>query len=339
MFYFLFLASVLTSFPCINNFSNKYDDWISGDGTVLNFPSTSKVSRFQSAYDYCVKHWCIKDEDESLFEYNQTQGESFQQYSKCKDRYEKDLETCVENPSQELEAICGTNEACLTDACSGDLEDGEASLVVEDTFVETKCAKEAYFEDFEGSFDTEAWGQAAKTGGARYIGPLGKSNPVVQNTFEVPEEADSLTVEFVLFEFDEWDADAKVLVTVGDVELDLLSFAGRNSVENPNNEQNGKFGGVSWTRFSVSEAKDAGMGGGEDQAHKISIRVPPNQFKDGELAFQLELEMSTSIDKASGGLDNFRIVAHMPCKGDPENRDLEDERLSLPRMCSGMKVC
>ena len=247
-----------------------------------------------------------------------------------------DMQACVENPSPELAAICGANEECLIDGCAGDPEDAETSLVVEDTFVESKCAKEVYFEDFEGSFDTEAWGQAAKAGGARYIGPLGKSNSVVQNTFQVPEEADFLTVEFVLFEFDEWEADDKILVTVGDVQLDLLSFAGGDSIENPNNEHTGKFGGVSWSRFSVSEAKDVGMGGGEDQAHKISIRVPPNQFMDG-LAFQLELEMSTSIDKASGGLDNFRIVAHMPCKGDPENRDLEDKRLSLPLKCSGFK--
>jgi len=34
---------------------NEFDDWTTSDGTVLPFPATTKASRFQSAYDYCVR--------------------------------------------------------------------------------------------------------------------------------------------------------------------------------------------------------------------------------------------------------------------------------------------
>ena len=322
---------------------NKFDDWMKADGTVLPFPSTTKTSRFQSAYEYCVSNWCIFEEAESLFEYNKTQKESFKSYFGCGDQYQKNIQTCAENPTPQLAEICGTNEECLIDGCGGDEKDAENSLVVEDTFVETRCAKEFLFEDFEGDYDNE-WGQAAETGGTRYIGPLGKDSPKIHKEFDVPEDAESLTLEFLFYEFDDWqgvsqdDGGDKLYATVGDVRLDLERFDQLDSKENPNNEQSGKFGDVAWSRFSVTESKDIALGGSKDQVHKVTIRVPPNQFSGGKLVFEFELEMSGSINEASGGLDNFRIIAHFPCKGDLENKELNDNRISLPRKCAGYKA-
>jgi len=150
------------------------------------------------------------------------------------------------------------------DGCGGDEEDAVTSLVVQDTFVETRCAKEHLFEDFQDDFDSD-WGQAAKTGGARYIGPLGKNAPGINMEFDVPTNAEQLTVEFLFYEFDEWTSDDKLLVTIGDVILDLKEFSQFDPVDNPNNEQNGKFEGVIWSRFSMTKSEDIVLGGGKDQ--------------------------------------------------------------------------
>lgn len=92
---------------------NKYDDWMESDGTVLPFPSTKTTSRFQSAYDYCVDNWCIFDEEESLFAYNTSQGEKFDNYFNCGDKFKNDIQKCVENPPKNVADICGTNEECV----------------------------------------------------------------------------------------------------------------------------------------------------------------------------------------------------------------------------------
>ncbi|CAB9498350.1 Inherit from bactNOG: hemolysin-type calcium-binding region [Seminavis robusta] len=314
--------------------ANRFDNWMKSDGTVLPFPSTKKTSRFQTAYDYCVDNWCIYHEEESLFTYNKSQEESFDFFYNCGDKYKKDIQSCVEKPPKKLIDICNANEECLIDGCGGDENDAETSLVVEDTFAETKCAKEIFFEDFSGDFD-DSWGRAAETGGSRYIGPIGKSAPKIHKEFDVPENAESLTVEFLFYEFDDWNGERgdKVFASVGDVRVDLERFEQIDPINNPNNEQSGKFEDVAWSHFSMTKLEDTVLG----VQHKVRMRIPPNQYADGKLVFEFEVEMSISMDKASGGLDNFRIVAHYPCDGDPEEKDVNTTELSLPLKGAGYK--
>lgn len=54
------------------------NDWMDKTGKVLARGS----SRGKDAYDYCLKNWCINNEHESLFFYNQL-GANFKHFSRC----------------------------------------------------------------------------------------------------------------------------------------------------------------------------------------------------------------------------------------------------------------
>jgi von Willebrand factor type D domain len=323
---------------------SPFDDWMKPDGTFLPPPITPKTTRFMAAYDYCVDNWCIFNEKDSLFFYNASQGETFDKYFKCGDTYKPDIQKCVENQEKKtLVDICGANEECLIDGCGGDEQDAKRSLVVEDIFVETKCARQIFFDDFNGKSYPEwgEWGQVAEIDGQRYLGPLGgKKTTRLVREFVVPEDAESLTVEFLFYEFDNWSGERgdKVYASVGDVRVDLERFEQIDTVENPSNQQSGKFGDVIWSRYSMTKSEDIILGGGKDQVHKVMLKVPPSQYRGGKLAFEFEVAMNTPMEQASGGLDNFRIIAHFPCQGDPEEKVFNDTRMALPRTCAGYKA-
>lgn len=52
---------------------NKDDDWMSETG-VVTIPETAR-ERLVEGYDYCVDNWCIQNEEESLFTYDDDEDE------------------------------------------------------------------------------------------------------------------------------------------------------------------------------------------------------------------------------------------------------------------------
>jgi len=151
----------------------------------------------------------------------------------------------------------------------------------------------------------------------------------------------SLTVEFLFYEFDKWNGDNegdKLYATVGDVQLDLERFEHHDVVANPNNEQHGKYGDVSWSRFIMNEASGVVPGESIVQVHKVSIKVPPNQYIEGRLNFEFELVVKSNTNKVSCGIQEFRIVAHRLCKRDLENEKVEEKQLTVPQKCVGYKA-
>jgi hypothetical protein len=95
------------------------NDWMSRDGTPLAVPK-DMVGRLQEeAYDYCTKNWCIQEEVDSLFTYNQL-GLDFEDFERCTLPYGELVTDEIElQATLEIETTCGDDFACITDAVLG----------------------------------------------------------------------------------------------------------------------------------------------------------------------------------------------------------------------------
>lgn len=106
------------------------DEWSDPAGTVFPLPVAANSLHFEHAYDYCTTHWCIRNEQDSLFTYDAT--ENFALYFDCGNSFysASTLREGVISPTPELEALCGQDIACLIDGTVGSVAD--ATVYLED---------------------------------------------------------------------------------------------------------------------------------------------------------------------------------------------------------------
>lgn len=102
---------------------NAEDDWHRKNGEVIAFPQTEIERRTEAATNYCSAEWCIKDESDSIFSYED--GTDFQFFEMCSTGYSKVDMTAV---PADVKALCGADEACLLDGTVGGVEDAQAEL-------------------------------------------------------------------------------------------------------------------------------------------------------------------------------------------------------------------
>ena len=96
------------------------DDWMTGEAADIAIPETAR-ERLVEGYDYCVDNWCIRNEEESLFVYDEDEDESFDAFENCHPQTEENIDTttidCVEkvqaDPDSDLAKICGLYYACF----------------------------------------------------------------------------------------------------------------------------------------------------------------------------------------------------------------------------------
>lgn len=113
------------------------NDWMDKSGTVV----AGRTRRGKAAYDYCVQNWCIRDEKESLFFYNQI-GANFPHFSRCDLPHNgKVVEQLLHEITPEIEALCGTRLSCLEDAVFGGIEMARDALLMQATLSQTSVAE------------------------------------------------------------------------------------------------------------------------------------------------------------------------------------------------------
>jgi len=132
-----------------------------------------------------------------------------------------------------------------------------------------------------------------------FLGRMGKENPLSSKTFNIPADADKVTVSFKLYEFGTWGASDKFSVKVGSADLDL----GAISLET---EKSGSVSGISWSRRRFD---------GVVKSHQVSITVPSASFLSGRLNLNFVFNLSDFISRKSGGIDDLVINAHGLCEG------------------------
>lgn len=113
---------------------NRGDDWISPDGTSYNPPANEAESIFSTSYQYCVENWCVRDESDSLFQYNSEDGESFETMFGCDKAYDGEIEAAVERAAVnrlDLIEVCGDAIFCILEGICGGIEEAAQVLMDE----------------------------------------------------------------------------------------------------------------------------------------------------------------------------------------------------------------
>jgi hypothetical protein len=206
-------------------------------------------------------------------------------------------------------ADLGSASSAEASAATSETETCEPTVVVVD-------------EDFEpnenGSWHVGAqytWGQGISSvtdGFSHFLGRLGKGNGAAEESFVIPGAAESVTVEFMLYQIDQWTSeDDTFVVTVGSTDVSL----GEMQSDSDSQLLSGDVSGIHWTREKVSSGSDIGFLSDNDSTFAVHLEIPAIMFADGKLHIKLEAIASNKIDLQSAGIDNFKITANYKCDG------------------------
>jgi hypothetical protein len=319
--------------------NDRADDWVSKYGDILEIPKSRKDLRFGPAYDYCVENWCIREEGKSLFTYED--GESFEGFNHCGLPPDTETEDCVADPPPELRRICGKNNpACMVDGCVGGPEEAKKYIEAEDALVDKMCGRQIFFEDFADVMDGP-WGDIYEKDDFKFL-HLYKGSSTVTRSFEVPEFAELVTVEFLFYELGGWEREGQqqdsVIVTIGDTKIDLQTFGKDKKLDDFYHDVED---GITWTRQSITDSGDFGLGNTNDQMHKMMLKIPEQYFDENSiLKFQLDVTMTEQKSQESAGIDDFRLVAYgKSCVMDNEvEPHLAPEKDQMPPMPDSLPV-
>jgi len=138
---------------------------------------------------------------------------------------------------------------------------------------------------------------------SKFLGRLGGSRPEVVKTFTIPTDADLISLEFNLYEIDNWQPDDKLFVRVEDSYMDLGHF------ENDESTSSGYFGDIA---FSIESSPALGNLGFnteyQDQTHKINLVIPKSWYTTGRLTIGFKVVTAKCLECASAGIDNVKIT-------------------------------
>jgi len=179
---------------------------------------------------------------------------------------------------------------------------------------------------------------------SKFLGRMGKEVNRVDKTFLVPAEASGVTVEFILYEIDEWEAEDKFSVIINNNRIDVGQFFENDAEDNLFNYESGSKFGITWLRYSITPSMNAAFNESyADQAHKVELYIPPIYYSTGNLNIVFSVDMNDIIENESAGIDNIKVTANglcyvnntafetgsvIPAKSGPNRLLDENERLS-----------
>ena len=127
--------------------------------------------------------------------------------------------------------------------------------------------------------------------------------------------ADSVTIEFTLYQIDEWTPEDKFSVVINGVTIDLGEMV-QNSTSVP---LGGDEQGITWQRQTSAQGADLGFGSGPDKTHLVNLTVPAALLldeDDDEMLLTILFRADTPsgpIGALSAGVDDLVITAYYPC--------------------------
>jgi hypothetical protein len=289
------------------------NEWMKPDGQRIPVPVSS---RYEEAYDYCVQNWCVRDKSKSLFAYKT--GESFEGFNKCGAGYDNSLEVCIENPYDWLEDLCGSEDKrCIFEGCAGGEEAAKVALDSEFELNNEKgCGETVIYEDFNED-DASDWGmiETEPQSGQKFLGRFHKWSQPVSRTFDIPDFTYFVTMEFLLFEIDDWGAKDrrmnKFYVKINDKSFSLDTFEDEDDKFAPGNTKSGYKCGIKWKRQAITNSVSLGYNEKyRDQIHKVFVTVPRSHYKQGKMTVTFDVTLMDDINNVSAGVDELRITAH-----------------------------
>lgn len=157
-------------------------------------------------------------------------------------------------------------------------------------------ARMIVFQDFEGAYDGSWIGAEVNSEYdaefSQFLGRFGREQNRASKTFDVPQDAKSLTIEFLVYEIDAWEKRDRMIFVVGTTRLDLKEFGLRDPVNNPNNIYSvaGKASGISWHRKAETNSTNMGFSpAAKDQKHLVSVSVPARYYADTGTSFLFDI--------------------------------------------------
>jgi hypothetical protein len=181
---------------------------------------------------------------------------------------------------------------------------------------------------------------------SKFLGRMGKgqTNNRVDKTFLIATESSSVTVEFILYEIDQWEPEDKFSVIINNNRIDLGQFYETDTGENLFNYESGSKFGITWLRYSITPSMNVAFNETfSDQAHKVELYIPPIHYVNGNLNIDFAIDMDDIIENESAGMDNIKVTSNglcdtsssafangsvIPSKSGPNRLLDENERLS-----------
>ena len=141
-------------------------------------------------------------------------------------------------------------------------------------------------EDFEGAASAVAaeWASGSTTdagGFSEFLGRLGRGSEEMSKTITIPRssgpdemEADRVTIEFALYQIDDWTPVDKFFVEINGVVIDL----GEMDSMSTSVPIGGVESGITWERQTPQQGANLGFGATEDKKHLVKLIIPASVF-------------------------------------------------------------
>jgi len=166
--------------------------------------------------------------------------------------------------------------------------------------VPVTCTQQV-FENFEGG-EAECWTNGLESvngDSTQFLGRLGVNNDVVFRTFQVPEEAPKLILEFDFYDIGDRMPHDVFILQIENVELEF-DFG----ISSPGQIGNFVFDIVNYSSKS-----------------HVNVTIPQSYYEDGQLYISFKVVADSSIDDDSYGVDNFKLRADCTSR-----RELDQEQ-------------
>jgi hypothetical protein len=137
-----------------------------------------------------------------------------------------------------------------------------------------------------------------------FLGRLGQRD--VSKSFEVPTDADRMTMEFLLYEIDNWNKRDRLFLEICGTEIELGIFESNKD----EGFVRGRTDGIEWWRDSKAAPEDLGFGEDLDQIHRVVLEIPRSCYADTGF---LEVVFSADLIQEGAGIDNLKLTAHYKC--------------------------
>ena len=176
---------------------------------------------------------------------------------------------------------------------------------------------EVVFEDFEAGF-AYGWEGGMTDSSSQlttFLGRLGQGD--VSKSFEVPTDADRMTLEFLLYEIDDWNKRDRFFLEVCSTEIDLGIFESNTD----ESSVRGRTDGIEWWRGSKAAPEDLGFGEELDQIHRVVLEIPRSCYADTGF---LEVLFIADLVQEGAGIDNLKLTAHYKC---PDSSRVEEDEM------------